>query len=104
MSRLHALLDHGQSYWLDNLTRQLLRSGELARRVAEDGLRGVTSNPAIFHQAISTGQDYDDQIDSLVRAGLPVSAIYEHLVIADARTPVTCFDRCTTTPPGSTGT
>lgn len=62
MSALRQLLEHGQSYWLDNLTREMIRSGELARRVTEEGLRGVTSNPAIFHKAISKGKDYDDQI------------------------------------------
>jgi transaldolase len=53
MNRLQQLLEYGQSHWLDNLTRGMIRSGELARRVSEDGLRGVTSNPAIFHKAIS---------------------------------------------------
>jgi transaldolase len=77
------LLEYGQSYWLDNLTREMIRNGELARRVSEEGLRGVTSNPALFHKAISKGRDYDDQIERLVRQGLPVAAIYEHLVVSD---------------------
>jgi transaldolase/glucose-6-phosphate isomerase len=80
---LHQLLKHGQSYWLDNLTREMIRSGELARRVTEEGLRGVTSNPAIFHKAISKSKEYDDQIETLVREGLAVSAVYERLVVSD---------------------
>jgi transaldolase len=47
VNRLRQLLEHGQSYWLDNLTREMIRGGELARRVTEEQLRGVTSNPAI---------------------------------------------------------
>jgi len=83
MNPLRQLLEHGQSYWLDNLTRQMIRNGELERRVRDEGLRGVTSNPATFHKAISKGEEYDDQIETLVRQGLPVSAISEHLVVSD---------------------
>ena len=83
MNPLRQLLEFGQSYWLDNLTRDMIRGGELARRVTEEGLRGVTSNPAIFHKAISKGKEYDDQIETLVREGLAVSAIYERLVVSD---------------------
>ena len=85
MNPLQQLLEYGQSHWLDNLTRGMIQSGELARRVREDGLRGVTSNPAIFHKAISKGEGYDEQIETLVRQGLPVSAIYEHLVVSDVQ-------------------
>ena len=83
MNPLHELLGHGQSYWLDNLTRGMIRSGELERRVREDGLRGVTSNPAIFNKAISKGRDYDDQISELVAEGRSVRDIYEELVVRD---------------------
>ena len=55
MNALHELISHGQSYWLDNLTRDMIRDGGLQRRVVEGGLRGVTSNPAIFHKAITKG-------------------------------------------------
>jgi transaldolase len=85
MNPLRELLRHGQSYWLDNLTRGMIRSGELERRVREEGLRGVTSNPAIFNKAISSGHDYDEQIGALVREGLGVGAIYEELAVADIR-------------------
>ncbi len=85
MNPLQQLLEYGQSHWQDNLTRGMIRSGELARRVSEDGLRGVTSNPAIFHKAISKGEGYDEQIETLVRQGLPVAAIYERLVVSDVQ-------------------
>ena len=56
MNPLLELAEQGQSYWLDNLTRTMIEEGELARRVREEGLRGVTSNPSIFHQAIAGGE------------------------------------------------
>ncbi len=83
MNALLELLEHGQSYWLDNLTRDIVRDGELARRVEQQGLRGVTSNPAIFHKAITGGRLYDDQIRDLALAGASVSGIYEALVVTD---------------------
>ncbi len=85
MNPLHQLQEHGQSYWLDNLTRHKIRNGELARRVREEALRGVTSNPVIFHKAISAGSDYDEQIAAGFAAGLSVQAIYEELVTTDVR-------------------
>lgn len=85
MNVLHELLNHGQSYWLDNLTRGMLQSGDLRRRVEEDGLRGVTSNPAIFHKAITGSTDYDTQISDLKGGGDPVESVYEALVIRDIR-------------------
>jgi len=83
MKILLDLLEHGQSYWLDNLTRDMIRGGALARRVTEEGLRGVTSNPAIFHKAITSGSDYDDQIRVLAEEGASVERIYESLVVTD---------------------
>ncbi|MGB5527909.1 MAG: transaldolase family protein, partial [Gemmatimonadota bacterium] len=79
------LLEQGQSYWLDSLSREMIRGGELELRVREQGLRGVTSNPAIFHKAISSGADYDDQIAELAAAGASVEDIYETLVVTDIR-------------------
>jgi transaldolase len=63
------LIEHGQTYWLDNLTRSKIASGELKRRTLEAGLRGITSNPAIFHKAISGSSDYDEQIRRAFAAG-----------------------------------
>lgn len=83
MNPLLQLLEHGQSYWLDNLTRGKIRSGELRRRVTEEGLRGVTSNPTIFNKAISQSHDYDEQIQQLIDEGRSSDEIYEALVIRD---------------------
>ena len=64
-SRLHQLAEQGQSVWLDYLSRDLLRSGEFERKMREDAITGVTSNPTIFQKAISAGQAYDDQLREL---------------------------------------
>jgi transaldolase len=61
-TRLHRLADHGQSVWIDFLSRDLLHSGELARMMREDDVSGVTSNPTIFAKALSGGDAYDEQI------------------------------------------
>lgn len=84
-SPLLQLLDHGQSYWLDNLTRGMIESGALEERVRQEGLRGVTSNPSIFQKAITGGSEYDEQIAGLMDRRLPVSEIYERLVVDDIR-------------------
>lgn len=85
MDSLHQLAEYGQSYWIDNLTRAMIRGGELERRVKQEGLRGVTSNPAIFSKAISQGNDYDRQIDDLVAERRSLAEIYEALVVSDIR-------------------
>lgn len=82
----HPLLDlkqHGQSVWLDNLSRPLIRSGELQRLVQEDGITGVTSNPAIFNKAMTSGTAYDEAMTKLVQAGKTTLEIYEALAITD---------------------
>lgn len=83
MHNLLKLLDKGQSYWIDNLTRSMITTGELQRRVTEEGCRGVTSNPAIFYKAISDSHDYDTQIGELVQRQWPLQEIYEELVETD---------------------
>ncbi|MEJ2633858.1 MAG: bifunctional transaldolase/phosoglucose isomerase [Calditrichia bacterium] len=85
MNALLKLIDYGQSYWLDNLTRGKIRSGEIKKRVTEEGLRGITSNPAIFNKAISKSSDYDEQIKRLVEEGQSVHKIYEALVVKDVQ-------------------
>jgi transaldolase len=85
MSALLQLQEHGQSYWLDNLTRGMLVDGELARRVETEGLRGVTSNPAIFHNAITGSAQYDDDIARFTARGLGVEEVYDRLTIADVQ-------------------
>jgi transaldolase len=85
MNALQQLWDFGQSFWLDNLSREMIGNGELARRVAQEGLRGVTSNPAIFHKAITEGKEYDQDIARFAAEGLGVEETYERLVVADVQ-------------------
>ena len=65
----------GQSIWYDNIRRALLISGDLQKKIDEDDLRGVTSNPTIFEKAITGSTDYDDQLRSLVSSGVSVKDI-----------------------------
>ncbi len=83
MNNLLKLIEYGQSYWMDDLTRGMIQRGDLQRRVSEQGLRGITSNPAIFHKAITKSSDYDEQIQRLVEERRDVHGIYEALVIKD---------------------
>lgn len=85
MSVLNELINYGQSYWLDNLTRAKIKNGEIKKRVTEQGLRGITSNPSIFNKAISKGTDYDNQIKQLVKEKKGVQEIYETLTITDVQ-------------------
>src|ERR1700719_1126918 len=81
---LRSLPEYGQSVWLDFLSRDLFRSGELNRLIAEDGLRGMTSNPAIFEKSIGHGDDYDAQIAELEAAGdLDPGTLFERLAVTD---------------------
>ena len=73
----------GQSIWFDQVRRALFTSGELARMIEEDDLRGVTSNPTIFEKSIAGSTDYNEAIAALVEQGLGVNDIYEALVIDD---------------------
>ena len=61
-NRLQRLHDAGQSIWLDFIDRSILRNGDLARRIREDALTGMTSNPTIFEKALAEGHAYDDQL------------------------------------------
>jgi transketolase len=83
MSALLELAGFGQSYWLDDLSRPMIKSGELQRRVLEEALTGVTVNPAIFRAAVDASDAYDRQIKRL--AAQPATAIYEALLVADVR-------------------
>jgi len=65
-SRLHQLSELGQSVWIDYLSRDLLKDGELARMMREDAVVGVTSNPTIFQKALSGGSAYDEQLAALL--------------------------------------
>lgn len=84
MTVMHALAELGQSVWLDHLDRRMTRSGEL-RRMVHDGLRGVTSNPTIFEQALARGGDYDSALVALVDSPLSDRAIFEALAVQDVQ-------------------
>jgi transaldolase/glucose-6-phosphate isomerase len=84
-SRLRALEVFGQSVWLDYIRRSLITSGELRRLIAEDGLRGVTSNPAIFEKAVTGSSDYREMLETPDARALDAKALYEKLAVRDIR-------------------
>ena len=83
--RLAALTAAGTSVWLDQIRRGLIESGELARLIAEDSLRGVTSNPAIFEAAIVGSPEYDEQISELARGGADNRSMLHEIAIRDVQ-------------------
>jgi transaldolase/glucose-6-phosphate isomerase len=83
--RLAALTAAGTSVWLDQIRRGMIEDGELARMVAEDSLRGVTSNPAIFEKAILGSSDYDDDMAAAAREGLSAREVYRRLAVRDVQ-------------------
>jgi transaldolase len=83
-TRLQATLALGQHLWLDNLSRELMQSGQLARWIA-DGVQGITTNPAIFQKAIRSGAGYADDLARLRASGIGAEARYETLAIADVQ-------------------
>jgi transaldolase len=85
MNPLVRLGELGQSPWYDYITRDLVASGELARLIREDGLRGMTSNPTIFEKAVAASGAYDEDIRRLGREGRSPGEIFEALAVADVR-------------------
>jgi transaldolase/glucose-6-phosphate isomerase len=83
MNPLKQLLEQGQSFWFDQMRRSLVTTGELARMVREDGLRGMTSNPTIFDKAIGDAKEYDEQIEELVASGLSAPHVMTELMLTD---------------------
>lgn len=88
---LVALGQLGQSPWYDFITRDLMASGELARLIREDGLRGMTSNPTIFEKAIAGSADYDEDIRRMAAEGKPPAEIFEALAVADVQAACDAF-------------
>ena len=84
MNPLVELHAYGQSFWYDNIRRKFLQDGTLKSLIDDDGLRGMTSNPAIFEKAINGSDDYDAEMKALIEAGTtdPMT-IYETLAFAD---------------------
>ncbi len=84
-NHLLEIRQYGQSIWMDNLTRDLIQSGELRQMVEQQGIAGITSNPAIFQKAIAGNAIYDQAIKDGIRAGRSVQEIYESLIFEDIR-------------------
>jgi len=82
---LQQLASVGQSFWLDNLSRTLILTGELEQLIRDDGLRGMTSNPSIFEKAMASGDVYDAQIRRLVKEGVSKEEIFEAIAFHDIR-------------------
>jgi transaldolase len=87
MNPLKALLEEGQSVWLDFIRRNLITSGELKHLIDEDGVRGMTSNPTIFQKAIAGSADYDESLRQALQKDPrgDIKALYETLAIEDIR-------------------
>jgi len=82
---LKQLLSYGQSMWLDYIRRDLFTTGKLKAMIDDDGLRGMTSNPAIFEKAIADSSLYDDLLRSLASQNISATAKYEQIAIRDIR-------------------
>lgn len=79
----HDVFKFGQSVWYDNISRDLLLTGEITKLVADWGVRGMTSNPSIFDSALKTGVSYDGQVASLRNSGLSVEGVFDELALVD---------------------
>jgi transaldolase len=90
MNRLQQLHDAGQSIWLDYIDRTILRNGELVRRIQNDALTGMTSNPTIFEKALAEGTAYDEQLSS-APSGLTAWDLFELIETDDVRTACDLF-------------
>lgn len=80
---LKVLHEYGQSVWLDYMRRSFITSGELQRLIQEDGLQGITSNPAIFEKAIAGSADYQDLLAAAESQRLDAGALYEKIAVRD---------------------
>jgi transaldolase len=84
-NHLFEIKEFGQSIWMDNLARDLIKSGDLKKFIETRGLRGITSNPAIFEKAIAGNAMYDADIEAGIKAKKSTLEIYESLVFQDIR-------------------
>jgi transaldolase len=82
-NHLIEIAEHGQSVWMDNLSRNIIQSGALADMVKNQGIKGITSNPAIFQKAIAGNAIYDDAILAAIKENKTVTEIYESLAFKD---------------------
>jgi len=82
-SRLHELSEHGQSVWVDSVSREWLETGELTRMIDEDAVVGVTSNPTIFQKALSEGDWYDEQLREVLGEENDDKEVFYRLAVSD---------------------
>ena len=82
-SRLNQVAELGQSVWIDSLSREWLRTGELKRMMDEDAVTGVTSNPTIFQKAMAEGDWYNDQLREVIAEENDVKEIFLQLAMSD---------------------
>ena len=92
MNPLERLHQRGQSIWLDNIRRELLTSGELARYIKELSVTGLTSNPTIFEKAIGGSSDYDQAIADRLSRDLSTQSLFEELAIEDLQQAADLFN------------
>src|SRR5512135_1768194 len=85
------LLEAGQSVWYDNIQRSMLKNGELAGMIQRGEIRGVTSNPTIFMNAITKSQDYDESLLPLAATDLSDEEIFFRLAIEDIQAAADLF-------------
>ncbi|MHC1784444.1 MAG: bifunctional transaldolase/phosoglucose isomerase [Anaerolineaceae bacterium] len=91
MSRLVELQKLGQSLWLDNIERRMLKNGEMAAMIKRGDIRGVTSNPSIFNKAISSSHDYDETLRPLAWSGLSAKEAFFELAVEDIQNTTDLF-------------
>lgn len=84
-NKVKKIHDYGQSIWLDFIDRKIMDTGELQKLITEDGVRGVTSNPAIFEKAFSSSSDYDEDIAKLVKEGKSNDDIFYGVAVEDIK-------------------
>ena len=100
---LKGLLAYGQSPWLDFIRRNVLLNGDLKKMIADDGLRGMTSNPAIFEKAITAGDDYKDIINAPDAKSSTATELYEKIAIRDVQDATDIFKAVYTETKGRDG-
>jgi len=84
-NKLRELNAAGQSIWLDSIDRAMLKNGELERRIRDEALTGMTSNPTIFQKALASGNEYDEQLTSAADEGLSSWELFELVETTDVR-------------------
>ena len=82
-NKVKKIHDYGQSIWLDFIDREIIKSGKLKQLIEQDGVRGLTSNPAIFEKAISSSSDYDADITAFAKEEQSNEAIFYRLAVKD---------------------